>query len=149
MRKNEELICILNDISLLEPRTVRSGIYGGPSFRIARGMYVRLGAFRSESHEEIQQVDKGTLVLTNKRLVFLGSKRTLEIDLRKILSMEPYSDALGVRISGKTRTIYFSGMDKTKFTLTFTDQWGTRTYEEPFTGLVLMCAIKGMIKQIE
>ncbi len=55
---------------------------GGPTIRLARGLSFRLGASdstgvsESESFDELRQIDQGTLILTTKRLAFLGSLRT-------------------------------------------------------------------------
>ncbi|HEC82444.1 MAG TPA: hypothetical protein ENI53_00980 [Thermoplasmatales archaeon] len=88
LKKGEELQLFLPDISLLEPRVVRTGGYGGPSIRVAKGIYFRVGGFRAESHEELKNIDQGTLTLTTKRLVFTGIKRTVNIDLRGAPSTE-------------------------------------------------------------
>lgn len=89
------------NISLWESRAVRktSGGYGGPSFRVAKGVYFRVGGFqaKSESHDELKNIDLGELTLTNKRLVFSGAKRSVNIDIRKIISIEPYSDGIALR----------------------------------------------------
>ena len=145
LKKNEELQLVLPNVSLLEPRVVRSGGYGGPSLRVAKGVYFRLGGFRAESHEELRSIDQGILTLTNKRLVFSGAKRTINIDLRKIVSIEPYSDGIALRREGKEKTQYFTGIDQAKLTITVDD----RVYEEPFSGLILMYLIEGLIKRTE
>lgn len=145
LKKKEELQLALSNISLLEPRAVRTGGYGGPSFRVAKGVYFRVGGFRSESHEELRNIDQGTLTLTNKRLVFSGTKRTINIDLGKIVSVEPYSDGVALRRSGKEKTQYFTGIDQAEFTITV----GGRVYKEPFSGLILMYLIEGLTKRIE
>jgi len=88
LKRKEELQVVLPNMALWEPRSVRQGAggYGGPSFRIAKGVYWRLGAFKaqSESHEELRAIDQGRFTLTNKRLVFSGAKRTVDINLNKI-----------------------------------------------------------------
>jgi len=145
LKKKEELQLALPNISLLEPRAVTTGGYGGPSVRVAKGVYFRVGGFRAESHEELRNIDQGTLTLTNKRLVFSGTKRTINIDLRKILSVEPYSDSIALRRESKEKTQYFTGIDQTELTITV----GDRVYKEPFSGLILMYLIEGLTRQME
>lgn len=149
LKKNEELMFALPNTSLWEPRAVRrtTGGYGGPSFRVAKGVYFRVGGFRaqSESHEELRTIDQGALTLTNKRLVFSGAKRTINIDLRKIVSVEPYRDGIAIRREGKEKTQYFTGIDQAELTITV----GNRVYKEPFSGLILMYLIEGLTKQME
>jgi hypothetical protein len=66
----------------------------------------------------LRNIDQGTLTLTNKRLVFSGTKRTINIDLRKILSVEPYSDSIVLRRESKEKTQYFTGIDQAELTIT-------------------------------
>ena len=145
LKRGEELLLVLHNVSLLEPRTVRTGRYGGPSIRVAKGIYFKVGSFQAESHEELRKIDQGILTLTNKRLVFTGTKRTVNIDIRKIISIEPYSDAIAIRRSGKQKTEYFAGIDGTKISISVEN----RVYEEQLTGLILKYQIEGLIRQIE
>lgn len=148
LKKNEEADLVLNGILLREPRAVRQtyGGYGGPTFRVAKGVSFRLGsvAAHSESHEELRDIDKGTLVLTNKRLIFIGSKRTNNIDLKKIIAIEAYKDGIGSQRENKQKTEYFIGTNNS--TLTFTIN--RRSHRVPFIGPILKAAIEGKIKQI-
>jgi hypothetical protein len=145
LKKKEELIFALPNISLLEPRAVRTGGYGGPSVRLAKGLYFRVGGFKAESHEEVRNIDQGTLTLTNKRLVFSGTKRTININLDKVISVEPYSDGIALRRSGKEKTQYFTNINQSKLTITVS----SRVYEESFSGLILMYLIEGLTRQME
>lgn len=90
LKEGEELYVSFPSISLMESRSVTSGGYGGPSFRIAKGVSFRLGGFSATSHEELKTIDQGTFSLTNKRIIFSGLKRTINIVLNKIISMNPY-----------------------------------------------------------
>jgi len=151
LKQKEELQVVLPNMALWEARSVRQSVggYGGPSFRIAKGISWRLGAFgaQSESHEELKAIDQGRFTLTNKRLVFSGAKRTVDINLNKILSIEPYSDGVAVRSSGRQKTQYFVGIDPKRVSVTVSVN--DRKYEEPFTGLMLQYLIEGLIKRNE
>jgi hypothetical protein len=148
LKKNEEPSLVMNNISFLESRSVRQtvGGYGGPSFRVAQGVSFRLGGIsaRSESHEELRKIDQGTLVLTSKRMVFIGSKRTVNIDLRKIIAIEPYKDGIGSQRENKQKTEYFTGTHKT--VLNFTRDG--RKNSLPINGMVLKAAIMGNLAQM-
>jgi hypothetical protein len=97
---NEQVIFCLPNIQLMEPRAVRysqrqsQGSYGGSSIRIMKGFSIRTGGYggrsqsQSESVDELRFIDHGTLVLTTKRLVFLGAKRTSNVKLQDIISVE-------------------------------------------------------------
>ena len=107
LQNREELLCVFPETTLVEPRAVREwhSAYGGPSIRIAKGLYWRFGASRghSESHDELRGIDIGTLVLTNERIVFVGSKRSNSVPLEKLISVEGFSDGLVVHREGKEK----------------------------------------------
>jgi hypothetical protein len=77
---DEQAVVVLPDVELFEPRAIRRSrsYYGGHSIRLAKGLSLRLGTgmSQSESQEELRNIDQGTLVLTTKRLAFMGSLRT-------------------------------------------------------------------------
>ena len=68
LKKNEHPILELENITLQEPRAVRvsRGGYGGTSIRIAKGITLHTGGTRgrSESHDEIRNIDNGKLLIT-------------------------------------------------------------------------------------
>ena len=149
LKKNESLSIVMHNIILQEPRAVRQthAAYGGPTIRVAKGVSFRLGgaSARSESHEEIRAIDQGSLILTNKRLIFIGSKRTSNIDLRKIMAIEAYTDGIESQRENKQKTEYFKGTNQTSVNYTING----RQCSTPVTGVVLRAAIQGAISLIE
>ncbi|MDD5447863.1 MAG: SHOCT domain-containing protein [Actinomycetota bacterium] len=93
----------------------------------------------------MRNIDKGVLTLTNQRLVFSGEKRTLNIDLAKIISIQPFKDGIAIRREGKEKTQYFSVINPKMISIKM--KVGDGEYEEPFTGTILKCLIEGAIKQ--
>jgi len=75
LKRGERDLLELGNVTLREPRSVRRCVYGGPSIRVG-GIPIRLGAFQAESHEALRDIDRGTLTLTNRRLVFIGDKKS-------------------------------------------------------------------------
>jgi hypothetical protein len=143
LKAGELTLFVLPNVSLHEPRSVTRGAYGGPSVHVAKGVTLRVGGFQAQSHEELKELDQGTLVLTSKRLCFSGGLRSLEIDLRKLISVDPYANAVAVRRSGKEKTEFFFGLEH--HTYTFVVQG--RRYSEPMSGLILKYAIEGLLAQ--
>ncbi|HOB18297.1 MAG TPA: hypothetical protein PKK74_06355 [Candidatus Methanoculleus thermohydrogenotrophicum] len=149
LKRGERAVAVIPGVTLKEPRSVRKtyGGGGGPSIRIAKGVYFRTSGFgsRSESHEEIKAIDSGTLTLTNRRLVFAGGKRTINFPLKKIVGLKPYKDALAINRDGKQRTEYYTGLDNVNLTIRVDD----RSHVVPLSGLILMCMIQGLINSEE
>ncbi len=148
LKKNERAVLVLQNIAFWEPRAVRQtvGGYAGPTIHVAKGVSFRVGGMqaRSESHEELRQIDMGVLTLTTRRMVFTGGKRTINIDLRKILSIEPYKDGIASQRENKQKTEYFLNTDKSNLNITAQGNH----YNLPVTGVVLKAIVEGMINLI-
>jgi len=148
LKKNEEHVISLPNITLKEPRAVRqtSGGYAGPRIRIAKGVSIGLGKFgaSSESHDEIRDIDRGTLTITTKRIIFFGTKSSTNIDLTKIISITPYTDGIGINRENKERMQYFVGLPNSSFNI----EVEGRCYKEPFSGVTLMIMNEGLINRI-
>ncbi|MBU6415135.1 hypothetical protein KGQ34_02760 [Patescibacteria group bacterium] len=147
MKPGEDLLFALPAVTLKEPRAVRksSGGYAGPSFRIAKGVYFRMGRFgsTSESHQEICDIDKGILTITNERFVFSGNMKTINLDLRKIVQVDPFTDGLALHKEGREKTQYFVWNENIgRMQLSE----GERSYSEPINGMIMKCVMEGAIR---
>jgi hypothetical protein len=124
---DEEALGVFPNVNLMEARAVRysRGAYAGPTIRIAKGLSFRLGASQGQSTsvDELRVIDHGTLLLTSKRLAFLGSMRTNSVALEDLISIEPYSDGIAVHRERKqkaenyalTRPLIINGGDGNGF----------------------------------
>ena len=96
------------NIEWLETRRVTKRVnYSGPTYRmkIAKGLYYRVGSISPQriTSDELQVIDRGTVYVTNKRIIFTGAMKNTNILLGKILSIIPYSDGVGIeKDSGKS-----------------------------------------------
>jgi hypothetical protein len=126
--ENAELPEITSDINLqkserlhfktyvkwLEQRSVTKRInYGGPTARvkIAKGIYYRVGSVGVQrvSEDVWQTIDSGQIYLTNKRLIFMGSKGNKPIALNKILNIKPYQNGVDIqKETGKSPFLEFA-----------------------------------------
>jgi hypothetical protein len=87
--------------ALHELRTVTKAVrYHGPSgsIRIMKGLSYRYGQVNVNrvTSEELRQIDSGTLLITNKRLLFNGSNKNSQILLKRIIHFTLYRDALQI-----------------------------------------------------
>ncbi len=147
LKPSEEILFALPDVTLKEPRAVRksSGGYAGPSFRVAKGVYFRMGRFgsSSESHQEIRDIDRGILTVTGERLIFSGNMKTVNVDLRKIVQIDPFTDGLALHREGREKTQYFV-WDENIGRIQLSE--GERKYAEPISGMIVKCVMEGAIR---
>ena len=148
LKRNEESYLALPNIILSEPRSVRvSNRTGyGYSYRIAKGFGVHSnqGKSTSVSHDEIMAVDIGAFVLTNKRIAFIGSQKSININLKKIMSFNSFDNGIVIQMDNKQKVQYFSGMDKFNFSVDIKGQ--TQTFQ--MKSHILRAAILGQIAKL-
>jgi len=87
--------------------------YSGPTLRIkiVKGLYWRAGdlGVRTYSDDVLTHIDSGVLYLTNKRLIFKGTRKNTTIQLTKILDFIAYKDGVEIqKETGKTPLLKFS-----------------------------------------
>ena len=141
LKRNETAIITLGDISLFENRSVRTGNYSSSRVRVAKGVSIGGGTFRSKSHEVLTEIDRGTLTLTNRRIVFLGGSHSSDILLKKIISIEPYRDGIVIGKEGRARTQTFKGINKTYLIITVEN----RTFQVPIDGVIFNSMIEALM----
>lgn len=125
LQKNE-LCHYKADVSLYENRKVTEGVrYAGPTYRlrIAKGFSYRLGSISTQrvTKDVMTFIDSGTLHITNKRIVFNGSKGTKTIKYIQIIDLHPYSDGIEiVKETGKPPTFILNNSDGVALSATIT-----------------------------
>jgi hypothetical protein len=98
-----------------EFRTVTDAVgYTGPTARIrlAKGVYWRFGAIKVAPirRDVLKELDTGTLYVTNRRLLFDGTKRNRAFPYAKIINVKLYQDGLQIeRDTGKDQYFQFTG----------------------------------------
>ena len=79
-----ERLCGEFNASLAETRRVRVTNYGSVSHQTHSGNRVRAGQARSTSIDELQVIDSGTVVVTDRRVQFLGARHNRELRWRHL-----------------------------------------------------------------
>ena len=98
---------------ILEERVVGRRYQGGSSgvsFRIAKGVSYRVGAHRGNivTDKAVVPVRSGDLIITNKRAIFRGDKKSFVLSIAKLLDVHFFTN--GVKLTddkGKPRTVKF------------------------------------------
>jgi hypothetical protein len=110
-----EICHAVADTVWMEMRTRTDRInYGGPvaSIRICKGLRYRVGSVRVQriTREELTEVDRGRLYLTNKRVIFDGGKKNTAIRLSALLSFTPFADGVVLeKSSGRAPHLLLTG----------------------------------------
>jgi hypothetical protein len=139
--EHEKVVAVLPQTELLEPKSVRvrQGTRNSSSVRWVRGYSSGSGSYTStiESHDQLKTVDEGTLVLTDQRIAFLGTLKTITVDVKKISGVDEHRDGIALHCEGKEKVESFKISKKLRL-----------TYEEdqdvvsvPFVGQILGCLI--------
>jgi hypothetical protein len=106
LMKAERPVWLFNGVRYYEERTYRSfkGVSHGLSIRIAKGVYYRPSAFRGSPVEttKLVQVDSGQVLVTSHHIYFLGTRKRLRVPYRKIVSVEPFKDGIGIQRDAMT-----------------------------------------------
>lgn len=102
LQKGETVIWGWSNVKQFQERTrtTYQGSSQGISFKIAKGVYYRTGAFKGQpvvtTHQAL--VGVGALVFTQKHLYWGGGEgKALRIPWKKILAVQGYSDGVGIQ----------------------------------------------------
>jgi len=97
----------------------RVGYYGGPSVRVARGVYMRAGTSRSHTVSQVapEVVDHGTLYLTNQRIIFSGGDGSKVFTHKQILRFETFTDGFSLDIPNAKRVTFVTHEPAASWTL--------------------------------
>lgn len=113
--KNE--VCYLACKAILfENRKVTKSVgYGGTTFRvkIVKGVYFRAGnmGIKPHSEDELTQIDEGILYVTNKRVLFVGSKQNKTYKYSQIIDLTQFSDGIQL-VKDSGRSPFFNPQDE-------------------------------------
>lgn len=114
-----------------QSRRVRVSGSQGMSFRIAKGLTYRVGASQGYSYSVPYNavVDLGALVVTNKRVAYVGARRSFSIPYGKLLGFQAFENAIQVQrdaITAKPQIFTAQDVDALCIVLTRTTATTTR-----------------------
>lgn len=105
-QKSETLIWVFQGVEHYELRTQRryAGTTSGVNVRVAKGVYLRSGAFEGHpvDRTELVHIGTGILAVTDKHLYFSGGPKIFRIQYGKILALEPASDGVTIQRDATT-----------------------------------------------
>lgn len=114
--KGEHLIWLFRNITLYQQKVQREyvGRSRGVSVRVMKGVYYRTGGFKGRPVETtvMQRIGTGSVCLTDKNLYFASSEKSLKMPFSKILSIESYSNGIGLQKDGASdKPMFLEGIN--------------------------------------
>ncbi len=114
--KGENLIWLFRNITLHQQKVQREyvGRTHGMSFRVMKGVYYRTGGFKGHPVETtiMQRIGTGSVCLTDKNLYFASPEKSLKIPYSKVLSIESYSNGIGLQKDGASdKPMFLEGIN--------------------------------------
>jgi hypothetical protein len=113
--EQEKIVAVLPNTDLLEPRSVRvrEGKRYSSSMRVVRGYSTGSGTYTStiEGRDQLKTIDRGTLVITDQRIAFMGALKTISIDVKKIIGVDPHPDGVALHCKDKEKVESFKISD--------------------------------------
>ena len=107
MLSNGEQALLEEGTQLIETRAVRNTGGGGIRFRVMKGVSVGGFGAQGESHQSYRVIDQGKITLTNKKIIFSGSKENRNIPINKIIKFDPFNNGMIIEIDGRSKNIAF------------------------------------------
>lgn len=116
LNKSENLVWLFRNITLHQQKVKKEyvGRSHGMSFRIMKGVYYRTGGFKGHPIETtvMQKVGTGSVCLTDKHIYFASPEKSLRIPYNKIISVDSYSNGVGLQKDGANdKPIFFEGIN--------------------------------------
>ncbi|WP_295619996.1 zinc ribbon domain-containing protein [uncultured Methanobrevibacter sp.] len=146
LRDNEVAYVSLPNIKLCEAEMPKNAIYE-TSFKLSKGVTLKSGVGKtaSASPKNLMEIDSGTFIITNRRVIFVGGNSTTSIDLIKILSINVFKDGISIISENNKDVIYFSGTDRHTLSFAIDGRERTLTLE----GNIIRFIILGQIAKIK
>lgn len=115
LAKNETLIWLYRNVTLHEQKTKREyvGRSRGLNIRVAKGVYYKTGGFKGSPIETnyMQKIGVGSVCFTDKNLYFSSMEKSLKVPYEKLISIESYSNAIGIQKDGtNSKPIFLEGV---------------------------------------
>jgi hypothetical protein len=109
IQKSEYCYFKIHSVNWYELRSVRQKpSYYNSNSRILKDFYLKQNSYKAMNHSGnyLKYIDRGSIYLTNKRIVFIGSTKNLNVRFEKILELTPKSDGIEIdKETGKAAVI--------------------------------------------
>ena len=119
LAKDESQIWLFRNVDYLamHKHTSYVGASNGISIRVMKGVYYRTGAYHGHPIEtqSLSLEGRGFLVIGNQNVYFSSPTKTIRLSIKKIISITPYSDGVGIAAGGTVMAPYVFKLDDPSF----------------------------------
>lgn len=131
-----------NSIYLKEPKSIRvtNSVRTGSSRRHGKSSF-GYGTSKSvgETKEVIKNIDIGQIIITNKRFIYSGQKRNIDVNISQITGISPHPGGFKLQRKSKQKPEYFTNVNSFVFNYTFNGD----TYFYIMDGQIIKAMIEG------
>ncbi len=118
----DEIILYVTPAKTFKDKNKIAGYNGkssGASIKVAKGLTIRTGNYGGNAiHQEVRGFNSGDLIITNKKVVFIGKDDNFNIDIKKIITNKPLDKNSFILQYGKSsKNIYIDDAVSTIYTL--------------------------------
>lgn len=109
--RGERLLAYWTGAELIAPKNVRVTTWTSASYKVTSKTTVRAGsAVTSTTQDQPTPIDRGTIAITDTRVVFLGKTRTVEWQFRRLVGVthDPENRWSALHVSNRQRVNGFS-----------------------------------------
>lgn len=112
----EYIIWEYPNVTMYQEKIVKEwvGRSSGWSYRVMKGVYYRTGSSKGHpvEHSTMEPSGTGSLILTNKNIIFYSSMKSAKIAYKKLIGVTPYSDGVELQKDGaNAKRQVFQGFD--------------------------------------
>lgn len=102
----DDPILVACNAKLLELKTSKSQVHAGTRIKLG-GLPIYLGRSVPVAETKLAESSSGELVLTAKKLMFVGERKSVDFALQRVMSVDIVQDAFTVTLSGRQRPVTF------------------------------------------
>lgn len=113
--KGETALWCYDDVTMFQEKIVKEyeGGHSGFSIIVMKGVRYNTGKMKARpvEHSTMENTGTGSLVITNKHILFCSNQQSLKLPYSKIIGITPYSDGIEIHRDGKASRLVFKGFD--------------------------------------
>ncbi len=107
----EKVILVISGVDYSEERASKTtGGFAGVSYKVTKRTSVRAGGFQAGSKVELTELDSGSLIITDQRVIFDGKTNFKERKLAEIAKYDVSGNTLVLSIKGKQKKEFYSNI---------------------------------------